>query len=65
MSQAPGGPLPLSLLLSISGGITCCFVECSLQLAVGGTELSLQAAAAAKHATRRLFQWPVGPSECA
>lgn len=33
--------------------------------AVGGTEFSLQAAPAAKHATRRLFQWPVWPSECA
>lgn len=30
MSQAPGGPLPLSLLLSLSERIACCFVECQL-----------------------------------
>lgn len=66
MSQAPGGPLPLSLLLSLSlKGLRAALWNASLQLAVGETELSLQAAAAAKHASRRLFQRPVWPSECA
>lgn len=60
MSQAPVGPLPLLLLLFLKG-LRDALWNASLQLAVRIAELSLQAAAAAKCATR-LFQWPVWPS---
>lgn len=52
MSQALGGPLPLSLLLFLKGLLDALW-NASLQLAVGGAELSLQVAAAGKHTTGR------------